>query len=92
MTIKEDGINNIKDSGLQYENFVDLIDFNIAQHCSFIVSKAVIKNIFAHLRIPPINKDGSCFYERNFGLYFLSKSITTIDLYNYMSKTHLSRN
>jgi hypothetical protein len=90
MTVKEDGIKMLKDSGLNYESYIDT-DFMIAQHSSFIVTNTILNDIFTHLKIPPINKDGSCIYERNFGIYFLDKGITTLNLYNYMSKIHNNR-
>ena len=55
--------------------------------CSlFIVNNKIMKDIFKHLIKPPINKEGSCFYERNFGIYFLDKCINSIKLQNYMTK------
>lgn len=91
LSIKEAGINNIKNSGLNYANTVDKF-FCVAQHNSFIVNNYMVKDIFETLQIPPINKDGSCFYERNFGLYFILKNIKTHDLYNYFNKYHGNRN
>jgi len=76
---------NLKGSGLNYMPIIDT-DFNLAQHNSFIVNKKILEDMFKHLTIPPINKDGCCFYERNFGLYFIDKCIHTHDLYNYMMK------
>lgn len=86
-SIKELGIENLKNSNLNYMPIIDT-DFNLAQHSSFIVNKQIFQDIFRHLTIPPIDKNGSCFYERNFGIYFLDKDINTIDLYNFMSKIH----
>lgn len=88
--IKEIGIENLKDSGLNYDSIIDS-EFNIAQHSCFIVKNVIIKDIFKHLTIPPINKCGSCFYERNFGIYFLDKQIKTINLYDFMSKINGER-
>lgn len=85
LSIKNIGVENLKYSRLNYEEIIDS-NFNLAQHCSFIVNNITINDIFKHLTIPPTNKDGSCFYERNFGIYFLDKCIQTIDLYNYMTK------
>ena len=51
-----------------------------------------MKDIFVTLTIPLIDKDGSCFYERNFGLYFIIKNIHTIDLQNYVTKYNGQRN
>ena len=85
LCIKEMGINLLNNSGLDYLELIDT-NFTLAQHSSFIVSNAVMKDIFSTLVNAPINKDGSCSYERNFGLYFLLKNIVTIDLQNYMIK------
>ena len=81
------GIENLKGSGLDYMPLLDT-DFNLAQHSCFIVNNKIFKDIFKHLTIPPVDKNGSCFYERNFGIYFLVKHINTIDLYNFMHKIH----
>jgi hypothetical protein len=89
-TIKEKGIENLKNSGLNYSSIIDT-NFNLAQHSCFIVNNNIIKDIFTHLTIPPIDKEGSCFYERNFGIYFLDKSIATINLYDFMNKIHGDR-
>jgi hypothetical protein len=88
--IKEKGIDNLKDSGLYYEPFIHT-HFNLAYSNIFIVNNHVIKDIFITLKNPPIDKDGSCFYERNFGLYFIIKNINTIDLSNYIIKEHGGR-
>lgn len=85
LNIKEKGIDNMKGSGLLYESIVDT-NFNLAQHSSFIVNNTVIKDIFNTFQKPPIDKEGSCFYERNFGIYFIVKTIKTINLYDYMTK------
>jgi hypothetical protein len=89
--IKEKGIENLKDSGLNYHSIIDT-DFNLAQHTCCIVNNTIIKDIFKHLTIPPIDKDGSCFYERNLGIYFLDKNIQTINLYDFMYKKNGGRN
>jgi len=80
----------MKDSGLDYLNIINQ-HFNLATHCTFIVSNNVIKNIFDTLKVPPTNKDGSCAFERIFGLYFILKNITTHDLQHYVSKLHGGR-
>jgi hypothetical protein len=90
LSIKELGIENIKNSNLNYAPIIHS-NFNLAQHSSFIVTKHVLQDIFRHLTIPPIDKTGSCFCERNFGIYFLVKGIRTIDLYRNMSKEHGNR-
>ena len=88
--IKHLGIENLKDSNLNYKSIIDS-NFTLAQHNSFIINKNILENMFNNLTKPPTDKLGSCFYERNFGIYFLDKNITTIDLYNYMNKTHGKR-
>ena len=85
ISIKAIGIENLKGSRLNYEPIIHT-DFKLAQHSCFIVNNHIMKDIFNHLTIPPVNKNGSCFYERNFGIYFLDKSIHTNDLYGYMRK------
>lgn len=42
-----------------------------------------MKNIFETFKNPPIDKEGSCAYERNLGLYFILNNIKTHNLYNY---------
>jgi len=83
--IKEKGIDNLKNSGLEYIGIVDT-HFNLAYSNLFIVNNTIMKDIFITLKNPPIDKDGSCFYERNFGLYFIIKNINTIDLSRYVHK------
>lgn len=90
ISIKNLGIENIKDSGLNYQSLIDT-RFVVACHSSFIVNNKIIKDIFKHLTIPPTNKDGSCVYERSYGIYFIDKGIDTINLYDYMSKIHGNR-
>jgi hypothetical protein len=85
LEIKEKGIDNIKDTGLEYAQLIDT-KFNLAQHSIFIVNNRVMKDIFKTLNKPPVDKDGSCFYERNFGLYFIIKHINTINLKKYVTK------
>jgi len=84
-SVKAQGIEQLKGTGLSYESIID-DNFTLAQHCSFIVTNQIIKDIFKYFTVPPVNKDGECFYERNFGIYFLNKKITTIDLTTYMDK------
>jgi hypothetical protein len=80
-------IKPVRSSVLSFEDK----EFNIAQHCSFIVNNSTIKNMFNELIVPPTNKDGSCCYERIFGIYFLVKNIPTINLHKYMIKIHGER-
>jgi hypothetical protein len=77
-------------SGLNYYHLIRT-NFCLAQHSSFIVKNETIKDIFKTFTEPPINKDGSCCYERIFGLYFILKNITTMNLYAYMRKVHENR-
>lgn len=88
--IKEGGIKLLENSGLDFESLIDT-NFTLAQHSIFIVNNYIMKDIFMTLINPPINKAGSCIYERNFGLYFLIKKINTIDLNKYMDKIHGKR-
>ena len=90
LPMKDAGIENLKGSRLNYEPLIDT-RFNLAQHNSFIINNKTIKDIFEHLKIPPVNKDGSCFYERNFGIYFIDKGINTINLHDYSEKSHIGR-
>ena len=85
LEIKDKGIDNIKNTGLDYAGLIDT-NFKLAQHSIFIVNNRVMKDIFKTLDKPPIDKDGSCFYERNFGLYFIIKGINTINLKQYVTK------
>ena len=50
-----------------------------------------MKDMFETLINPPYNKEGSCCYERIFGLYFLLKNIETIDLKPFINKHFLAR-
>jgi hypothetical protein len=68
-SIKDIGIENLKNSKLNYKAIIDT-KFNLAQHNSFIVNRHIFQDIFKHLTIAPIDKLGSRFYERNFGIYF----------------------
>lgn len=90
MDIKEKGIDNLKKGTLDYKDLVDT-DFNLAQHSSFIVYRNTLADIFICLPEPPVDKDGSCFYERNFGLYFIIKGFTTFNLYDHMFKLNGGR-
>jgi hypothetical protein len=90
MGAKNMGIENLMNSGLNYIPIIDT-DFTLAQHCSFIVNNKVCKDIFEHLTIPPVTKQGSCMYERNFGIYFIDKSIHIMNLYHNMDKMHYGR-
>lgn len=89
-SIKQMSMAFVKDTGLNYLNIIDG-EFNLATHCTFIVSNNVMKNIFDTLKVPPTNKDGSCAYERIFGLYFILKNIKTHDIQYCVSKKHGGR-
>jgi hypothetical protein len=90
LSIKGKGIALLKDSGLEYEHLIHK-DFTLVQHSSFIVNNTIMKDIFKTFQHPPIDKEGSCSYERNFALYFILKHITTLNLYNYMNKVNGGR-
>lgn len=66
-------------------------NFILAQHCFLIVTKNVINDIFSTLTIAPQDKDGSCIYERNFGIYFILKNIQTTNVSNKITKIHNQR-
>jgi len=84
------GMLMLENSGLDFKPTF-FTGYNLAQHSAFIVNNNVMNDIFKRLTIPPVNKEGSCCYERVFGLYFILKNINTIDLYNYMTKIHGKR-
>jgi hypothetical protein len=90
MATKEVGIENLKNSNLNYMPIIDT-DFNLAQHCSFIVNKQIFQDIFRHLTIPPIDKNSACSYERIFGIYFIDKGIHTVDLNKFICKINGGR-
>lgn len=90
MSIKQKGIDNLKKGTLDYKDLIDT-NFNLAQHSAFIVNHKAFADIFICLPEPPVNKEGSCFYERNFGLYFIIKGFTTLNLYDYMFKLNGGR-
>jgi hypothetical protein len=90
LRIKNLGIEILKGSNLDYMPIIDT-NFNLAVHNSFIVSNKLMKDIFNCLTIPPINKEGSCAYERNFGIYFCINEITTFDISNFIHKRHGNR-
>ena len=90
ISIKKIGKDNLKAAGLNYESVIDS-DFALAFGCIFIVNNNIMKDIFNTFKIPPINKEGSCFYERNFGLYFILKNIETVDLKDHLTKINCHR-
>ena len=85
ISIKEKGIENLKTTDLKYESLIDL-NFNLAYSNIFIVNNNIMKDIFNTFTVPPINKDGSCLYERNFGLYFIIKEKKSTNLNNHFIK------
>ncbi len=89
-SIKQLGVDLLEKSRL---NFTSLIDdkFELCQHCSFIVTRPVLEKIFDDLPVPPTKKDGSCCYERLFGLFFIHHGVDTLDLYDFMRKKHGNR-
>lgn len=89
-SIKEKGCANLRASGIDMGTLVDK-RFMSAQHSVFIVNNTVMKDIFDTLKVPPIDKDGSCFYERNFGLYFVYRGIQTLNMSECFEKVHLCR-
>lgn len=78
---------------LKYPEFQKLNNkrFTLTTHCSFICTNYTIKNIFETLINPPINKTGSCCYERLFGLYFIIKNYNNINISRKVKKIHLKR-
>jgi hypothetical protein len=89
-TIQERAIDYLEKGTLDYKPVINTY-FNLAQHSSFIVNRKTLADIFVELPEPPVDKEGSCIYERNFGLYFIIKGFTTMNLYENMSKMHLGR-
>lgn len=91
LDIKQKGIENLRESNLKnYDLEIDK-KFTLAQHNIFIVNNKIMKDIFMTLTKPPVDKHGSCFYERNFGLYFILKKINAIPLNNHLNKIHGER-
>jgi hypothetical protein len=90
LRIKQKGIDNLINSGLNYADIINT-HFNLAWGSLFIVNKDVMVDIFRTLKNPPVDKDGSCFYERNFGLYFIIKNINTLDFTNNIIKINGNR-
>jgi len=91
LEVKERGIENLKNSEIKDASICDIVEiindnFTLATHSSFIVNNYVMKDILNTLTIPPIDKIGSRFYERNFGLYFIIKKIYTFDISPFIKK------
>jgi hypothetical protein len=88
--IKQLGVDLLEQSHLNYKPIID-DEFELCQHCSFIVTKPVLENVFRALPVPPTQKDGSCCYERLFGLFFIDQGVDTVNLYDFMRKKHGKR-
>lgn len=86
-SIKSLGINLLTNVELEYNKIINT-GFTLATHSSFICTNYTIKNIFDTLINPPTNKEGSCCYERLFGLYFIIKKYKTINISNIVKKIH----
>lgn len=89
--IPSEAIELIKDSGLDYSQVINT-RFTLATHSSFVVSNAVLRDIFTTLTKPAVSKGDSINYERVFGLYFILKNIRTIDIQKKLQKIHGGRN
>jgi hypothetical protein len=88
--VKNLGIKYLRKTELNYNDIIDT-NFFVATHCSFIVTNSIIKDIFETFKDGPVNKEGSCTFERLFGIYFITKGIETIGFHNYASKIHGKR-
>jgi len=89
LSIKEKGKEYLKLNGLNYKDIDE--NFKLTFGNIFIVNNAIMKDIFHTLTIPPIDKVGSCVYERIFGLYFISRNINTVNIGNYLLKINGGR-
>jgi hypothetical protein len=85
LSIKKEGIDIMMNSKLNCDHIVHT-NFRLAQHNILIVNNTVMKDMFTTLQFPPVDKNGSCIYERIFGLYFISKNINTINLAKHIDK------
>jgi len=89
-------LENLKNSNFNNEeqnNIINIIhtDFTVAQYSSFIVTNYIIQNLFNTLRILPYDKDGSCFFERNIGIFFIIKKLNTFNIQEYFDKFYSNR-
>lgn len=89
-SIKPLAIELLRNVDLEYKKIINT-NFTLATHSSFICTNYTIKNILETLINPPINKDGSCCYERLFGLYFIIKNYNTINISDKVNKIHNKR-
>ena len=85
--IKELGKQLLSNTEFETNSIIDT-HFLLATHSSFIVTNKVINDIFSTLINPPDNKEGSCCYERLFGLYFILKGVKTININPFALKVH----
>jgi hypothetical protein len=90
LSIKEKGKNFLKHDQIIFDKIINE-RFTLATHCFLIVTKNVMIDIFKTLTIPPQDKDGSCIYERNFGIYFILKEMKTINVSDKIRKIHNMR-
>jgi hypothetical protein len=84
------GKKNLNESNIDpslYESIIDT-NFNMAQHCIFIVTNNIMHDILKTFLILPSDKISSRMYERVFGLYFIIKNINTLDLGLFVHKHH----
>jgi len=88
--IKPMGIEYLESTNLNYESIIN-DRFTLAFGCMFVVTNSIMNDIFKTLTIPPINKDGSCVYERTFGLYFILKNINTVNIRESIHKNYGKR-
>jgi hypothetical protein len=88
--IKSLGKTLLNNTDLEYKELINK-RFTLTTHCSFICSNYTIKNIFETLINPPVNKVGSCCYERLFGLYFIIKNYKNINISRKVIKIHQKR-
>ena len=84
-SLKPRSMEFLRHDGINCDSIVNT-PFNLAQHSIFIVNNKVMNDIFKTLTIPPIDKNASVIYERNFGLYFIIKNINTINISDYAVK------
>lgn len=85
--VKEFGKQLLSNTEFETNSIIDT-HFILATHSSFIVTNKVLNDIFNTLINPPYNKEGSCCYERLFGLYFILKGIKTINIEPFVVKVH----
>jgi hypothetical protein len=85
LTIKDKGINLLNNTGLNYSSIIDT-NFTLAQHSIMIVNNYIMTDILNTFKILPVDKEGSCCYERNLGIYFIVKKINTHNLSEKINK------